>query len=371
MRENSKVLKKSIEILFMLLLFMICDLTGTEKYVFVLGMTIVFLIFGRKKYCSIEPLLVGALPVLTYLIIGSITAVLHATVYETTIKLIVFWTLPLLFAMSLYIVKNMDMTSVIDIEMIGCCLAYLLINGRFLIYIMKVESMFSFAFGVFFLYYAYKKRWKMCTVAAFFLWLTDKRITMLAAVVALILMFIIRLFRNDKRITYFIWILLGTFVYEYLYLIGSGKFAYYSKGIGINTNGRTEMYTRIIEWCEEPFLLCGKGIGIVEKLLNGWNVSRFSNLHNDLLKFYIELGAIGLSVFLLSYLVMLFLVERWFGEKKAGMVLCLSIYTILLYATDNVSIYILYLIPFYSILFAVLSDAKEITGREEKGADDE
>ena len=119
------------------------------------------------------------------------------------------------------------------------------------------------------------------------------------------------------------------------------------------------MYTQLIDWFDKKILLVGKGIGVVETLLEAWNIRTFANLHNDLLKFYVELGIIGLLIFLLSYGVVFYIVGHKFGVEKMCMVLSMSLYSIALFATDNVSIYVLYLMPYYSILFAVLSQKTE------------
>lgn len=346
-----------LEILLMFFVLVICDLTGTEKYMIVMALTVVFMFLGRKKEWSPHVLVCIALPAVVYLVIGCVCAIISGNMYITTIKTVVFWLLPLLFAFSCYLFKNI--ANIVDAQFIGSVLAYLVINARFLRYYLKVESMFSFAFGAFVLYYAYKKRWGFLVIAAYFLFVTDKRITMLAALVAFAVLLFLKLFRNDKRLVYMIWCVVIAFIYAYVGMICSGKFEYFSKGIGINTNGRTEMYTQLMAWFERPILFGGKGIGVVETLLEAWNIRTFANLHNDLLKFYVELGSIGLFVFLLSYGVVFYITERKFTEEKMCMLLAMNIYSFALFATDNVSIYVLYLIPYYSILFAVLSKTGE------------
>ena len=99
----------------------------------------------------------------------------------------------------------------------------------------------------------------------------------------------------------------------------------------------------------------GRGIGIVEKLLECYNISAFANLHNDLLKFYVELGFIGLGLYLASYIMMFLIAERYFGKSSMSYLFLVSIYTIIIFATDNISIYLIYLIPMYVTMFAVLS----------------
>jgi len=196
-------------------------------------------------------------------------------------------------------------------------------------------------------------------LAAVFLFLTNKRITLLAVIIVIMIMQFLRVFRNDKRLVYAIWIAVSGGIGGYIWLICSGTFEFLCKGFGIDTSGRVKMYAQIIQWLENPMQFIGKGLGTVEILLEQWKLKSFANLHNDLLKFYIELGVVGLVIYLLSYMGVYYLAERKFGTEKMCMLLVMNIYSMILFATDNVSIYILYLIPFYSILFAILSMDRE------------
>ena len=107
------------------------------------------------------------------------------------------------------------------------------------------------------------------------------------------------------------------------------------------------------------FFGTGHGLGIVEELLTAWRIQDFSNLHNDLLKFHIELGFVGFILLLASYGAVFYLVEKHYGASKLKLFLSMVIYTMMLFATDNVSIYVIYLIPVYSIYFAVLAEKQQ------------
>ena len=56
---------------------------------------------------------------------------------------------------------------------------------------------------------------------------------------------------------------------------------------------------------------------------------------------------------------MLYVAEKKFGESKMSFLLVLSVYTMVMFMTDNVSIYMLYLVPLYSTFFAVLASKRE------------
>lgn len=350
-----RLLNDGIGFMLMLAIFLACDMAGTKKYILIIGLSVVFLYLGRKKKWSPDILLGIFLPAVTYLLLGGFFSVIHARVFFTSVKIVLFWMVPLLFACSLYVFYGEHLPRIIEMEFFGSCMAYLMINARFLESRHHAESVFSFSFGLFFLYYAYKKRWGMCIVSAVFMYLADKRITMLAVLAALGIRLILWLFQKSRKLVLIVWGMIMAAVFSYIWLIGSGTFEYFSKGLGIDTSGRVKIYSQVLEWFGQPVLYFGQGIGIVEKLLEAWNLHDFSNLHNDLLKFYIELGAAGLLLFLTSYGAALYFIGRKLGKEKMCMTLALFAYSIILFATDNVSIYVMYLIPFYSILFTVLT----------------
>lgn len=348
-----------LELAFLFAMFVSCDKGGMNKYIVVLALSLFLFFLGKKKKWDGRVLLCVALPAMTYLVIGCFNAMISANIYENSIKILIFWLIPLIFAWALQIFYGKNMSHLVDVEFLSFVVAYIFINAHFLVRFYNAESIFAFGSGVFFIYYIYQKKWGFCAISALMLYLTQKRIVTIAVVVALAVMGVMWLFQKDKKLAFVIWGSVSAAICSYLWLICSGKFLYYCQGLGVNTNGRTKIYEQMVEWFEEPVLLVGRGIGIVEELLSAWNFKNFANLHNDLLKFYFELGIIGLLVFLLSYGVTIFLIDKFYGKDKMSVVLSLLIYAMMLYATDNVSIYILYLIPFYSICFAIISSEKE------------
>ena len=355
----NRLLKYLIEILIMFGLYVVCDNPGTKKYIVIAFLMLAFFIAGRKKKWDAEALLCVSLPVVVYLLLGFLWTFTNASAYVDTVKIIIFWLIPLLFAFSLYIFYGEKMTHMVDVQFFGSCLAYLIPKGRFILETITVESMFAYAYGAFFAYYAYKKRWGFCVIAAVLMFLTDKRIVVLAVAMTVLIQGFLWLFRDDKRLAFGIWGIASVIINGYLWLIYSGTLQALMEGIGINTNGRTKMYEKITEWFGKNFFMAGKGLGIVEELLSAWKVEDFANLHNDLLKFHIELGFVGLLLLLTSYVVVFYLVEKKYSTSKMKMFLSMAIYTMMLFATDNVSIYVIYMIPVYSIYFAVLSEHKE------------
>jgi hypothetical protein len=144
--------------------------------------------------------------------------------------------------------------------------------------------------------------------------------------------------------------------------------SFWSEVFNLNSNGRLKIYDRIMTEFEFSLGYMGRGLGVIENLLEHWNIPTFANLHNDLMKFYIEIGFWGLLIYLLSYYVMFYLTEKIAGESAMMYLLGILSYTFVLFATDNVSIYLVYLIPFYTTIFAVLSFEKTAARRRSLNA---
>lgn len=352
-------LKYWFEAVLMFLMIAVCNTPGAKKYIVIIltGLTLLFL--GRRKKWSVESLFCILLPAIVYLLFGGVSSFFNFNIQVTTVKIMLFWLLPLFFSFSLYVYFEEKMLDVVDIQFFSCCLVYVLPNIRGIIEKGYAESVFAFVFGIYIIFYANRKRWFHLLIAMILMYYSEKRIAMLAAFATLAVMAILWLFRNHKKLALAIWCAVACGVLFYVWAICSGTLAYFCQGIGINTNGRIKMYTNIVEWFGNSAIIFGRGLGTVERLLECWKVFEFNNLHNDLLKFYIEIGCLGLTLYMLSYGIVINLVGKIFGNKQMKLFLGIAIYSIALFATDNVSIYIIYLIPMYTILFAILAEKKQ------------
>lgn len=353
-------IKYLIEIALMTALYAMMDnIVGLKKYIVLLIVCIVFFFLGRKKEWSIEAFAYIALPVAAYVLLGTFSALVSANSQATTIKVILYWIMPLLFSFALFTCYGKDMVQIVDGQFGGSILAYSFFDAPYLMKVFQWESIYAFSFGIFAIYYAYKKRWLPFTIAVLFVFFAEKRIALLAVLAALFIMGIIWLFQQNKKLVLTFWGIVIGAVYMYLFLIYSGIMEAFVWGANINTNGRVEIYSRVANEFEFSVGFLGEGIGVVENLLDCWHVLTYSNLHNDLLKFYIELGFLGLLLFLISYGIMFYLIDKRFGKSQMSFFFGVVIYTVLLFATDNVSIYMIYLIPMYSTFFAALASDKQ------------
>ena len=352
-------LKRLLELASMLVLYVLFDAGGAKKYAAALVFCAIFLFLGRKKQWSADALLCVGLPATAYVVMGALSTLVNASAQMMTVKILMYTLVPLLLAFSMYTFYGEDMKQLIDVQFVGCILAYALFDAPTFIKIFRWESVFAFSFGLFALYYAYTKKWKVFVVAVLFMLFAEKRIAILAMAAALLVMGVLWIFRQSKKLAMILWGLVGGAVYLYIYLIYSGIIEAFCWGANINTNGRVVLFARMAQEAQFSVLFPGKGLGVVEQLLEHWNILTYVNLHNDLLKFYVELGFIGLFVYLLSYGIMFHLAEKKFDPSKMSFLLVLSVYTIMMFTTDNVSIYMLYLVPLYSIFFAVLASKGE------------
>lgn len=357
--------KGLLALIFLITLYKFINYEGMEKYIIAAVLCAVYFFLGRKKKWSAEVFLCVAAPVLSYLLIGGISGIFNGSSYMTSIKVFIYWLVPLMVSFALYVYYGKDMDYIIDIQLLSSCVVY----GYSVAYILYMgyvwESTFAFAFGAFAIYYAYKKRWVFLAISLQFLYWADKRIAMLGVILALLVLVFMWFFKQSKKLVILIWSVVITGIYAYMYLIYSGAMEYYCWGFDINTNGRAEMYSKVANHFDFSLFYPGAGIGVVENLLNNMNVQAFANLHNDLLKFYIELGFVGLFVFLVSYIIMFHLAEKLCGKSQMCFMFAMSLYSIVLYATDNVSIYVLYLLPLYSTFFAVLAEKNHAVENKE------
>ncbi len=351
--------KRLLELISMLVLYVLFDAGGAKKYAAALLFCAAFLFLGRKKKWQAEALLCVALPTVAYVLMGALSTLLAASAQMMTVKILMYTLVPLFLVFSMYTFYGENMKDLVDVQFVGCLLAYALFDAPTFIKIFRWESVFAFSFGIFALYYAYTKKWKLFAAAILFMLFAEKRIAIVAMAAALFVMGILWIFRQSKKLALIIWGMVSVVAYGYIYLIYSGILDAFCWGANINTNGRVEMYSRMAQEAEFSLGYFGKGLGMVEQLLEHWNILTYVNLHNDLLKFYVELGFIGFFVYLLSYGIMLYVAEKKFGESKMSFLLVLSVYTMVMFMTDNVSIYMLYLVPLYSTFFAVLASKRE------------
>ena len=365
------VVKYILELIVLTFLYAILDnMGGIKKYALVLTVCTVFMVLGFKKRWSVETLLCTAMPVLSYVLLGSFSAFLATSSQTTTVKVILYVLVPFVFSFFTYVYYGKEMKHIADMHFLGSVLAYAIFDAPYFAKIFHWESIYAFVFGIFVIYYAHQKKWLFCIIAACFTYFAEKRIALLAVLATLMFMGLLWLFEQSKKLVLILWTLSSATVFGYIYLIYHGILEKICWGANINTNGRVEMYGRIAAEAEFSLGYLGRGLGIVEQLLEYYNISSYVNLHNDLLKFYIELGFGGLILYLTSYGIVFIFAEKYFGKSRMCYLFLIAIYTVIIFATDNTSIYMIYLIPMYVTMFAVLSSEETLRAKKGSGGND-
>lgn len=210
--------------------------------------------------------------------------------------------------------------------------------------------------GMFVLYYLMfdkkkENRWKFIISAVFFL-MGFKRIAIIAIPVsAITFLFINKRKEKVKGIinTFAIFTFLISFVY--IYIIHSGILNMLILKYDINTMSRIQAFNYFNSYYNLSPSYMGTGIGFVMKELKtiGKELYGMGDLHNDILKMYIEIGFWGFSAFFINMIILQ--TNRLIKiHYKTGIVyFTLIIYTMILCFTDNILRYNTYLIVFYMI----------------------
>ena len=212
----------------------------------------------------------------------------------------------------------------------------------------------TFLFGQFFIYYMMfapksspsekrMRRWGVL-LSFFFILLGLKRTTLPAILLVCVYVKLLRVFKNPRKIILATGIGLFLFFYLYLYLTRSGILVAFLESLGIDTMGRDVLWSLPNDYYElSPFW---KGLGFegVTDLVNTWYreglINRAYPLHNDILKIFIELGALGFTLWAgINYILY---PAYWMTrhDTETGMLyMAILLYMTATYLTDNTAFY--------------------------------
>lgn len=207
------------------------------------------------------------------------------------------------------------------------------------------ESSASFVFGVFCLFFSIEKKYKEGAIALLLMFLTLKRIALLALVLCQ-LVWILPLIFQKKVLSRGFFLCINSFFVLIIFLLGIGWGEELirdltGKSVNFFTLGRFNMYLGVVDdIVRSPFnLLLGNGAGSSYPLtiLNTTDLKSFNNLHSDSLKIFYEHGVL--------FFVAFFLLASKLRNIKSKIIL---LYLCVLFITDNVLIYM-------AVMFFVLS----------------
>ena len=212
----------------------------------------------------------------------------------------------------------------------------------------------TFLFGQFFIYYLMfapkgsksERRMRRCGVilSVFFMLVGLKRSILPAALLVCAYVRLLRAARKPGRLVMATGIALFLFFYLYLYLTRSGILVAFLESLGIDMMGRDVLWSLPNDYYElSPFW---KGLGFegATDLVNMWYqqglINRAYPLHNDILKIFIELGAMGFTLWAgINYILY---PAYWMTrhDTETGMLyMAVLSYMTVTYLTDNTAFY--------------------------------
>lgn len=356
-----KVRHYTLEIIACLLtfaLFYVLKDGGITKYIVLLGISAVFFLYGLKNFE--KEFLIFCVPSMVYIVVGVPIAVLTGSLSFQAIKEIAFAVAPLAAAISFFVVSKklgIDFIKWQYWSMVALTLAWL----RYYWVEDVTETQYAFIFGVFLLYFCIvKKNIKYIIFTTLMLYLMNKRIAMLAAVMMLVLYDIIlyvvkRKPEWQKKIPQYLSFAatLG-FIGYVLFLCVVNLEGQFVQDL---TSGRSLAWDAVKNEYGLSTIWLGKGLGDVVNLLGRLQYPNYTtNLHNDLLKVYIEIGTLGYAIWILCH----FMTCYWISKKKnldfkkSLFLYLVMIYTLINYMTDNIMVYVNYWFPAFLMILAVV-----------------
>ncbi|MDO5989275.1 O-antigen ligase family protein [Flavivirga amylovorans] len=212
---------------------------------------------------------------------------------------------------------------------------------------MPTESWMAFPFGLFSLHYILQRRKLRAFIALLFFVLAFKRISILAACLALLIFWFFYKYRkktfNPNRA--FVWfIVLNSALLIIIYNFIQGNFDAAIKDItGLSPNhftqGRLRIYTDSVNHFDDN-LLFGNSLGSTNLFLKE-NFPNIHFLHSDILKIILELGIVSYLIWLITFFKI-----NLVSAKAVPILIFMNI----LFLSDNVFIYFDTLFIFYLMI---------------------
>lgn len=257
--------------------------------------------------------------------------------------------------------QSCGMERFIDIQLFAIITAFVLRQAPDFTFRDLLESHYAFIMGVYVIYYLYIKKYPYFFIALFFMYLGNKRIAFFAMIFSSALL-LVRHFSPKCQKLLLSLLVMGEMavLYIYLFFCSSPRFLDLRLSLDYMFSGRMKAWEQVRGvYSFHPFY-AGKGIGWVLGSLNQMKIPHFDNLHNDVLSIYIELGFAGMGL----WLCLTFLFVFFARENHRVCIFSLLTYTIINLCTDNISIYIGYLVPYYLILLSVF-DNNVLRGKQD------
>ncbi len=363
-----KLTGKKAQIFIMnIVLFSILCQEGTLKYLFALGVTGMLLAYMNMRIKCTEKIYFF-LPWLLYSFVGWGYCAVRNNINEYSFKQTIFYFVPLLLGFMVSACLKKDSNMWITMQFWSLMVVFL-VNG--VLYWGQgdlMESQYAFIFGAYILYFVWSKQYFLGVTATIGLYLATKRIAIIATILMLCFLAFFKAVKSvalKRTLLRLSSILILGVPFVYIYIIRSGILEKIVYRFNIQTMGRLNIYTMMSGHYFFGVHYLGRGIGSARTIVESFGFENYKLLHNDILSFYIELGFMGVFIFWGIYAAIFWNLINKINTDKMVILLALFIYTIIIFMTDNISIYVNYFYPFYILLFSLmdkgtLSEEKKI-----------
>ena len=212
----------------------------------------------------------------------------------------------------------------------------------------------TFLFGQFFIYYvmfapkstASEKRLRRAgmILSLFFILLGLKRSTLPAVLLVCMYVKLLRITGKPMKFILATGIALFLFFYLYLYLTRSGILVAFLESLGIDMMGRDVLWSLPNDYYKLSPFWKGLGFESVTDLVNKWYkeglINRAYPLHNDILKVFIELGALGFTLWAgINYILYPAYWMMRHNTETGLLYMAILSYMTVTYLTDNTAFY--------------------------------
>ena len=212
----------------------------------------------------------------------------------------------------------------------------------------------TFLLGQFFIYYMMfapkktpkEKKLRIISIflCLFFMLVGLKRSTLPAVIVMCVYVKIVRKTKNPQKLILATGISLFLFFYLYLYLTRSGILVSFLESVGVDMMGRNVLWSLPNDYYELSPFWKGLGFEKVTELVNMWCdqglINRPYPLHNDILRTFIELGALGFTLWSgIHYILYPIYWGSRHDTETALLYMAILSYMTVTYLTDNTAFY--------------------------------
>ncbi len=360
--------------------FKISALGRTRYFLAIINILIAIIIYCLKGDMKVNKKIIkyvfGTIfPYILVLIVMVVRALLGENIsLFKQIEVFLYWAIPIALMQSavyLFGYKAIDYTFwTIVLNYCICIISYLVIykiDGilHFFSYAEKGVTPLeihelTFTVGLFFIYYVFFENKNVKSHKAKIIWciicliLGIKRIEIVALIISYGVIVLLSNFNKKQEFKLMICISCFLIIVSILYIIcvRIGILDKFAQRFNINFNSRLQAYNYFKDDYNISPIFKGKGLGYVMKKLStaDWHLYGIGDLHNDVLKLYIEFGSILWLIYFSNFLI--FQTKRIriiFGFNISKLYFSLMIFTYILYLTDNVNRYLMYILVFTMI----------------------